>query len=51
MLLSRHSGEALEYDEEGGVSVNMDLVGDQLVARLSDQLDMWGIGYAPSKKK
>lgn len=51
MLISKHSSEALEYDEDGNVNVNMDFVSDQLVARLSDQLDMWGIGYAPIKKK
>lgn len=29
----------------------MDFINDQLVSRLNDQLDMWGIGYAPTKKK
>lgn len=51
MLISKHCSEALEYDAEGNVSVRMELVSDQLVQRLSDQLDMWGIGYAPTKKK
>jgi hypothetical protein len=51
LLVRKHSGEALEYDEEGNVSLNLDLMSDHLLSRLNDQLDMWGIGYAPTKKK
>jgi len=29
----------------------MEQVNDHLLSRLNDQLDMWGIGYAPTKKR
>ena len=51
LLLRKHSPEALEFDEEGKVKVNMEGVSDTLLRRLLDQLDMWGIGYAPIKKR
>lgn len=51
MLLNKNCPEALEFDDSGGVNVVMDNVGDALVKRLIDQLDMWGVGYAPTKRK
>jgi hypothetical protein len=50
-LIHKYAPEAIEYDSEGRVSVQMDNVPDTLVGRLLDQLDMWGIGYVSTKKK
>lgn len=33
------------------MNINLDQVSEHLLSRLNDQLDMWGIGYAPTKKK
>ena len=51
MLLNKHAPQSLEYDEDGNVRVNMEIVSDSLLTRLADQLDMWGKGYAPVKRK
>jgi hypothetical protein len=51
MLVRKHSPEALAFDEEGGCNISMEDMNDVLLVRLLEQLDMWGIGYMPAKKK
>ena len=51
LLTQKHNEEALTYDEKGNVSISMDEVTDQMLGRLMDQMDMWGIGFAPARKK
>ena len=51
MLMNKHCPEALEFNEEGGVKISMEMVPDQMLDRLLNQLDMWGIGYVPIKKR
>ena len=50
MLIHRYAPEAIEYDE-GKPNIQMEGIPDNLMARLADQLDMWGIGYVSTKKK
>ena len=50
-LLNKYAPESLEFDGEGGANVHMEKVEDSLLKRMTDQLDMWGIGYVSSKKK
>ena len=51
LLTQKHNSEALTYDDLGNVQIDMDNVTDQMLSRLVDQLDMWGIGFVSSKKK
>lgn len=51
MLINKHEPEGIEYDEQGNVKVLAQKLSDQIVKRLKDQMDMWGIGYVSGKKK
>ena len=51
MLIRKYAPGAIEYTEDGRPNIQMEGVGEGLMKRLLDQLDMWGIGYVPGKKK
>jgi len=51
LLLRKHSPDALDFEEGGKVDISMEGVSDTLLRRLLDQMDMWGIGYLPVKKR
>ena len=50
VLIHRYAPQAIIYTE-GRPDIHMDEIPDNLITRLIDQLDMWGIGYVPGKKK
>lgn len=51
LLINKNEPEAIEYDDEGNVKILAQKLTDKMVKRLTDQMDMWGIGYVSSKKK
>lgn len=51
MLINKNEPEAIEYTDDGEVKIIAEKLSDKMVKRLTDQLDMWGIGYVSGKKK
>lgn len=44
MLIKNNCEEALNYDEDGTVEIMSEKIDDDLMKRLNNLLDMWGIG-------
>ena len=47
LLIKNNCPEALEYDEEGSINVRTEKLDDNLVKRLNNLLEMWGVILKP----